>query len=186
MLDTRAPVTYQCLEEERRREEETESQVQRLMCEARLWRVANSAQWVAWGIVQAKIDGMDEALEKQKAKVSSVEEISTASVPLEDSISRAEADASNTYPHAHAEALPSNSNSTSITMSNTPNPSPASLLEDSKREEEASEANEEEFDYLGYAQERAMLFWGDVLGLGLVKKEDLPENLLHKIKIVEY
>jgi choline kinase len=45
---------------------------------------------------------------------------------------------------------------------------------------------EEEFDYLAYAQERAFFFWGDVLQLGLVKKEDLPAQLLQKVKVVEY
>ncbi|KAI1809892.1 kinase-like protein [Poronia punctata] len=33
------------------------------------------------------------------------------------------------------------------------------------------------FDYLRYAQERAMFFWGDCVSLGLVKLEDLPDNL---------
>ncbi len=52
--------------------------------------------------------------------------------------------------------------------------------------DDEGEAEEEEFDYLGYAQERAMFFWGDVLQLGIVKREDLPRELLEKVKIVEY
>ena len=28
------------------------------MDETRMWRLANTAQWVAWGIVQAKVPGM--------------------------------------------------------------------------------------------------------------------------------
>ncbi|KAK5991274.1 Choline kinase [Cladobotryum mycophilum] len=45
---------------ERAREEQSDKQVQDLMDETNLWRLANSAHWVAWGIVQAKIPaGMD-------------------------------------------------------------------------------------------------------------------------------
>lgn len=40
------------------------------MHEALIWRVANSAQWVAWGIVQAKVPGMDDALKALKRSVS--------------------------------------------------------------------------------------------------------------------
>jgi len=52
--------------------------------------------------------------------------------------------------------------------------------------DETPEEEEEEFDYLGYAQERAMFFWGDVLQLGIVKREDLPKELLDNVKIVEF
>lgn len=62
-LDSRAPP-------EIIRDEAVEAEIQRLMHEARLWRVANSAQWVAWGIVQATVPGMDEALKALKRPVS--------------------------------------------------------------------------------------------------------------------
>ncbi|KAJ4298698.1 hypothetical protein N0V88_003730 [Collariella sp. IMI 366227] len=58
MLDARVPAGG-WKEEERKREEDAERMIKRLMEETRLWRVANSAQWVAWGIVQAKIPGLD-------------------------------------------------------------------------------------------------------------------------------
>jgi choline kinase len=45
---------------------------------------------------------------------------------------------------------------------------------------------DEEFDYLSYAHERAMFAWGDAIRLGIVAKEDLPESLHEKIKYVEY
>ncbi|APA12071.1 hypothetical protein sscle_08g068410 [Sclerotinia sclerotiorum 1980 UF-70] len=48
-------------EEEARREEETEKQVEEMLREVRMWRLANSAQWVAWGIVQAKVPELDDA-----------------------------------------------------------------------------------------------------------------------------
>ncbi|KAI5783652.1 choline kinase-like protein [Geopyxis carbonaria] len=38
-----------------------------------------------------------------------------------------------------------------------------------------AEEEEEEFDYLEYAKQRAALFWGDVVELGIVKKEEVPE-----------
>ncbi|OOQ87747.1 putative choline kinase [Penicillium brasilianum] len=48
-------------------EDELESQVRYLMHQTRLWRVMNSAQWVAWGIVQAKVPGMDEGITEMTA-----------------------------------------------------------------------------------------------------------------------
>ncbi|KAI5858650.1 kinase-like domain-containing protein [Tricharina praecox] len=57
-------------------------------------------------------------------------------------------------------------------------------------EEEAQEAPEkvEEFDYLLYAQQRALLFWGDCLSLGIFTKHDLEamqEGLAERVKVVE-
>lgn len=46
-----------------------------------------------------------------------------------------------------------------------------------KREEE-----EDEFDYLAHAQQRALLFWGDMLGLGIVKPEEVNEFILKNAK----
>jgi len=69
--------------------------VERLLEEARLWRAASSAQWCAWGIVQAKV-GVAEGEEEQ-----------------------------------------------------------------------------EEFDYLAYGRQRGLLFWGDLVELGLVGMEEL-------------
>ncbi len=58
------------------RDQAAESEITRLMHEARIWRLANSAQWVAWGIVQAKVPGLNEALKAQKAST-----LQTASSP---------------------------------------------------------------------------------------------------------
>ena len=149
MLDSRAPPA-QYAEEERKREEVTESEIRRLMLETRIWRVANSAQWVAWGIVQAKVPEM--------------------TTPLQSSVS------------SPAQTLDSDPLSQEA----------AGLAQDArdKRPEEVGEEEDEEgaeeFDYLGYAQERAMFFWGDVLQLGLVKPVELPEELRAKVKVVEY
>lgn len=48
-------------------EDDLDSQVRYLMHQTRLWRVMNSAQWIAWGIVQAKVPGMDEGIAEMAA-----------------------------------------------------------------------------------------------------------------------
>ncbi|MCJ1479082.1 hypothetical protein MMC13_007766 [Lambiella insularis] len=157
MLDSRTPPTASYADEERWREEETEKEIQRLQHETRLWRVANSAQWVAWGIVQAKMAGMDRATPTDspspKMSPDPLWSGSTGEAPL-----------------AHDKR-------------------PEGLVAESLRDghdmpHEADE--EEEFDYLGYAQERAMFFWGDCLVLGIVREEDLPEEVLAKVKKIAY
>ena len=161
MLDSRAPMAQ--IEEEKRQDDIVEREVEKLVKETRYWRIANSAQWVAWGIVQAKVPGMDEALEAQK--------ISTP-------------DSENTIMQAPQAQLDSDPLSRDIRQ--------LSQHDQGKRPECSEEVpdegleEEEDFDYLGYAQERAMLFWGDVLQLGIVKREDLPEELLNKVKVVKY
>jgi choline kinase len=93
--------------------------VKELLDEARLWRPANSAQWVAWGVVQAKVPEL----------------------------------AGNKGNDADSD--------------------------DAKEEED-------EFDYLSYAQDRSYFFWGDCVQMGLVKLEELPESLQSRLKIVKY
>ncbi|KAI5921163.1 kinase-like domain-containing protein [Camillea tinctor] len=125
MLDARVPPGG-WKEEEKRREEQVEEQVNALMAETRLWRIANSAFWIAWGIMQAKIPGFDDKETAEGAQTTT-------------------------------EAAP-----------------------------EDEEEDPSAFDYLGYAQERAMFFWGDCILLGLAKKEDFPESMRDKIKFVDY
>lgn len=122
MLDARAPPGGWGAAESAR-EEQTERQVREYMDETRLWRPVNSAMWVAWGAVQAKIPGLDD------------------------------------------------------------NKMPVSAEEAIKAEEQLGD---DEFDYLSYAQSRAMFFWGDCVAMGFVKMEELPELLQEQIKIVEY
>ena len=144
MLDSRAPPT-QIFEEEKQREAATETEIQRLLHEARIWRMANSAQWVAWGIVQAKVPGMNDSA---STFTGGPVDVSLASDPL--------------------------------------SPETAGEVADAKDKRPEDEEEDENFDYLGYAQERAMLFWGDVLRCGIVEREELPESLLGKLKIVEF
>ena len=155
MLDSRAPPS-QIAEEEKQRDANLEFEIKRLSHETRLWRVANSAQWVAWGIVQAKVPGMDEALEAAKS----------GTPKSEDTIVQAF--------QSQLDSDPLSSEMEGV----------AQDAQDKRPEEEGDD--DEEFDYLGYAQERAMFFWGDVLTLGIIKRDELPESLLERVKIVDY
>ncbi|OAA61646.1 choline/ethanolamine kinase [Niveomyces insectorum RCEF 264] len=134
MLDARSPPGG-WVEEERRREESVERQVEALQAEARLWRAANSAQWVAWGIVQAKVPGMP---------------------PL---------------PGAGDDGGDANGETTGA---------------DDSDGEAVNGSHEEEFDYLGYAQERALFFLGDCVQAGLVSPDELPADVRRRVKLVDF
>lgn len=123
MLDARASGYRDLAEEDRVREEKSEKAIKKLREETRLWRPANSAKWVAWGIVQANMGS---------------------------------------EPSAHQENGDGNGH-----------------------EAEDGAAGEHEYDYLSYAQDRAYLFLGDCLQLGLVTEEELGAAK-DKVKIVEY
>jgi choline kinase len=122
-----------------------DAEVARLLHETRLWRLANTAQWVAWGIVQAKVPGMPEFSGSDAEPVN--EPLLAERAEDYEELARTET---------------------------------ATTTEEGEHEED------EEFDYLGYAQHRALFFWGDMLQLGLVKEEDVPEELRAKIKVVPY
>lgn len=61
MLDARGSGNRDLVEEDRAREEKSEKAIGELREETRLWRAANSAKWVAWGIVQASMDAYSAA-----------------------------------------------------------------------------------------------------------------------------
>ena len=159
MLDARTPggaaggvgpdLEKVAAEEERR----IESDVKRLLHETKLWRLACSAQWVAWGIVQAKVEGMPEEGEDEATEANGGA-VEPNTDPLSPEMEQAAQDMAGKRP-------------------------------DEARPEEA-EGADEEFDYLAYAHERALFFWGDAIQVGLVKKEDLPEALRKRVKVVEY
>lgn len=165
MLDSRAPPgeKYSYFDQETQREDQTEAEVQRLMAETRLWRLANSVQWTAWGIVQAHIPGLpdfeskDEDNKPETSKEGQELESATAET-------RAVGESEKDKDQDAASAEKANENG----------------------ENGSEEDDEEEFDYLGYAQERAMFVWGDAVNLGIVKMEDLPEDLRKKVKIVQF
>lgn len=155
MLDARAPPgeSYSYQEQEAQAEQNTEQEVTRLMAETRLWRLANSAMWTAWGIVQAHIPGMpnfdEEEKDGEKTPTDAETQTATADVKAEE---EQEQDDEAQDPAAEGEG----------------------------------EAEDEEFDYLAYSQERAMFAWGDAIQLGIIKAEELPEDVRKRLKIVEY
>lgn len=128
---------------------ELDSRIQRLMHETRLWRVVNSAHWVAWGVVQAHIPNIPAELDNMQESEGPELVAGQASDPLD-------ADAV-----AAAEDL-------------------------AERRPEDGEAESEEFDYLSYARDRALFFWGDVLKLGIVERSELPEELLERVKMLDH
>lgn len=176
MLDARVPPGG-WKEEERRATELNDQKIRELAREARLWRAMNSAQWVAWGIVQAKIAGFSDAEAPVPATVPtpSGEDTTTATTTVPNT---AEGDAD-----VPAPASPVDSEGT-VTADN----------DDDGDDDDTQTGNndgnnnddEEGFDYLSYAHDRALFFWGDVVQMGLVKLEDLPEGLRERVKMVDY
>lgn len=123
--------------------------VDQLVEETRLWRIACSAHWVAWGVVQAHVPGLP----------SETSDIDTHLAPKQAS------DPLDAEGMAMVEDL-------------------AAKRPDAEEEGEAAE--DEAFDYLSYAKDRAMLFWGDVIQLGLIKSNELPEEVRKAVKILHY
>lgn len=133
-LDDCPEPTWQQPQAEKSNEEELDTEIKNLMHQTRLWRVINSAQWVAWGIVQAETPGMEEGLA--------------------------------------GEAAPSNNISSEENRKEVTKSTPV----------DADIAKDEEFDYLAYAQDRALFFWSDLLTLDLVKPDDLPPAMVEHIR----
>ena len=201
MLDSRGPPT-QYADEEKAREEGAQKEVERLMHETRIWRVANSAQWVAWGIVQAKVPGMDEALEKMREKRkkrgkgremgrSIVDRIvghggkknGRAQTESEDN-ARIEggkqeettaSDVPGTEDELAASSAPEGMEEVDEGLAERPHVPHEHEIDD-----------DAEFDYLAYAQDRALFFWGDMLELGLVQEGELPSNVVTSAKRIGY
>ncbi|CAK3803798.1 Choline kinase [Lecanosticta acicola] len=147
MLDARSPraSSSPTVKDDAAQKIAEDAEVDRLMNETRMWRLANTAQWVAWGLVQAKVPGM----------------------PLFDDTLTSDA-SSDTEPEdllgERAEEY-------------------KQLAKQQQGEEEEAQ---EEFDYLGYAQHRALFFWGDAIRMGFIKAEELPEETREKVKTVPY
>ncbi|KAE9982805.1 hypothetical protein EG327_005747 [Venturia inaequalis] len=70
MLDNRTPKDVPIEKEDEEHDGAVEKEVARLIHESQIWRLANSAQWVMWGVMQAKIEGLpDFGDETQTASV---------------------------------------------------------------------------------------------------------------------
>lgn len=167
-------------EEEKTRLEEVEIEVNRLLLETKAWRVANSAQWVAWGVVQAKVDGVDDGDNDEPngevdnqvtspGKLRSPTSITQASVDW-----KAQGSASQLMLKPQTDPLDEEGKGLA---EDARNDRPESRQEeDSTRQgDEGDSDGEEGFDYLAYAQERALLFWGDVINLGIVTEGEVKE-----------
>jgi choline kinase len=144
------------------------------MAETKLWRIANSAMWVAWGIVQAHVPGLPD-FDALDGAVDGTTENSTAAA-----LDGATAD-------IRAEAEAEKNQDPAVSSKETEPKEKAKPELQLDQDTDLYKAQEdEEFDYLAYAQDRAMFVWGDLVGMGLVKKEELPETLRNRMKIVEY
>ncbi|KIW19216.1 hypothetical protein PV08_03510 [Exophiala spinifera] len=180
MLDARAPpgtsVSGQSLEtdydaEEKEREKAQEEEIQRYLRETRIWRPANSAQWVAWGIVQAKVPEL-EALENGNER-EEPGNVVPMSDPLNEEEKQLKEESEADRPEGRAQEESHHEGD-------------VKMGEQNGAEDEGGGEEHEEFDYLAYAQDRAMFFWGDCVQMGLVKLEELPEEMRTRVKIVPY
>ncbi|KAI9890281.1 MAG: hypothetical protein M1814_004316 [Vezdaea aestivalis] len=86
-LDSRTPPS-QTAEDDVARDDAVSKEVQRLLAESRLWRMANSAFWVSWGIVQANVPEMTDGKDDTKESDGQVE--SSEQAPVEDDSSSEE------------------------------------------------------------------------------------------------
>jgi len=172
MLDSRTPsgsistAQKSYAEEEAWRQMDLDRQLEDLMQEVKIWRLANSAQWVAWGIVQAQVPEIDPT---------HITDSSTTTSPTEMT-----AEPALSQPNGHASHGSNDKRPEGLV---------AEALKDGATIEEAElegQGETDEFDYLSYAQDRAMFFWGDAVSLGFVKKEDLPPAVQQRLKIVEH
>ncbi|KAI5195367.1 kinase-like protein [Aureobasidium subglaciale] len=168
MLDARGPPESPAVMEKVNKDyqDREDAQVQSLLAETKMWRLANSAQWVAWGIVQAKVPGLPDATTTTSA----------SSIPLSetpDTLTPTTEDNNDAQPFS-SDPLSQESQALQQDIHDKrPDPN-----------EEDDEAAEEEFDYLAYARDRAMFFWGDAVELGLIDINELPEDVRLGLKRV--
>lgn len=174
MLDSRAPPGQSYQEQEAQAERNTEEEARRLMAETKIWRIANSAMWVAWGIVQAHVPGLPDFDAMKGEANGTAEDPSTSAATLDSATADIKVEA-----EAEEENIPAVSTK-EVETKDDANPQ---LDQDTDL---FKSQDDEEFDYLAYAQDRAMFVWGDLVGMGLVKSEELPEELRKRIKVVEY
>lgn len=191
MLDSRAPPSSY-IAEEKARDEKTQREIERLVQETRLWRVANSAQWVAWGIVQAKVPGMDEALEEQRKRKKTLAEKLIAKImhPRHgkpgEKYGQLEGGVNNSTIETDPQQSGADQEEKLAQEALDAEKSVEALEEDLHVPHEHEMDDEPDFDYLAYAQERAMFFWGDLLELGLIKEDEFPDMVRQHAKRIAY
>ncbi|CAN9133587.1 unnamed protein product [Alternaria alternata] len=161
-------------EQEAEMKRDTEDEIQRLMAETRLWRLASSVVWIAWGIVQASIPGLPNFDTEEKNEGGTIGEESRSP---ESSITEVKAGTETKEVNLENSRVSKGIGRQKDvgTKTNTDQNVAISRLQDG-----------EEFDYLAYAQNRAMFAWGDAIRLGFVKAEELPDSVRERAKIVHY
>jgi choline kinase len=180
MLDSRLPPGDRYQEQEALAERQIEEETRRLLAETKLWRLANSAMWVAWGIVQAHVPGLPDFDAEEKKKAAA--EAAAAAHQHPDSQAAAELESTTAEIRAAAEAGKQQDGIVSTEKAE----QNGSGMAGEQDADLFKPQDEEEFDYLSYANDRAMFVWGDALRMGVVKAEELPEELRSRVKMVEY
>jgi choline kinase len=136
--------------------------------------------WVAWGIVQAHVPGLPDfdALDKQaKQANASASNPSAAAAELDSATAEMQAEAEAEEKKAGAGIVSEKAEEQATGDNKTQAEQDADLFKPQ---------DEEEFDYLAYANDRAMFVWGDAIRMGIVRAEDVPEELRSRAKVVEY
>ncbi|KAL9621656.1 MAG: hypothetical protein Q9160_003908 [Pyrenula sp. 1 TL-2023] len=164
-------------EEEKTRLEQIEAEVNRLLLETKVWRVANSAQWVAWGVVQARVDGFED---DSKANRLNGQDGNPESLRSPTSVTQASVDWKAQGSASQLVLKPQTGSideEAKVPSEDARSGSPESRpVEDDNHQGDEDETGEEDgFDYLAYAQERVLLFWGDVISLGIVTEAEVKE-----------
>lgn len=200
MLDARIPPGG-WREEEYRREGEKEHKIRDLMAETRLWRLVNSAQWVAWGIVQAKIKGYPDDSKKTEGYDENKGEREDTPTPIQcpregdSSILGGQErrqklnGANNTCASAKQEIVETGTTAGQVvetTKMTQEVPFFGYENEESFSPHESDDVATDEFDYLAYAHDRAMFVLGDCIQAGLIRWEDIDESIHEEVKIIKY
>jgi choline kinase len=181
---TPAAVGADFAREEELRQREVQKEVHYLLWEAGLWRMANSAQWIMWGVMQANIPGLPAHLGGQEYS----ESPQLKQLQLPDSgFVDGDTDSARVQ-GAGQRLLPTVQVTGNGVVNGGGGARPERLVEDVKGKgpEGSIGTDDNDFDYLRYSRERAMFFWGDAVKLGIVEMEELPEYLRDEIRIVEY
>ena len=157
-------------------ERHMEQEVDRLLEEATLWRAATSVLWVAWAIVQADLD-------KELMRPATCEDDDADSTLGYNHWKHRKGtmdSSSKTYPEPQGLA----SEATGPSMRAGKGERNGSAAEKMVNREH-SDRKEDAFDYLGCAQDRVLVFWGDVVNLGIISAAELPERVQKRIKVCD-
>lgn len=153
-------------------ERAVQKEVETLLAETRLWRAATSILWVAWAIVQANLDKVLGNFDTLEDDVNPIVPVQTDARFFELTSSRSETYKEHNEPPSVFVDKDKGMNGDSSNIH------AAEQIRDTESESE----KEVGFDYLGCAQDRVLVFWADVVSLGVVSALELPEDLLRRIK----